>query len=122
VSDVSTAVHLSATLNPGAVSYQEPEIRSVSPDPVALFDYRSPATASLIIHGEHFRPDLTVTVSAENWGATLSDDYDPPITYVSDRELRVTFPTKLWYIERVTYRFTVVHRGRQCSADLKIWN
>jgi hypothetical protein len=100
---------------PSAELKQEPltaSIRSVTPYPIPMMDFRSPQFLALEIEGDNFRPNDVVAFSNGQ-----SDRVRLKTQYVSSHHLRAWLPRESWRKHRVSFRLIVQTSAGFCSEE-----
>lgn len=87
-------------------------IRSVSPYPVPMMDFHSPAFTALEIGGDNFRPGDVVALRY-----TFHERTKLRTQYVSPHQLRAWLPRDLWRTHRLSFRLVVQTAAGLCAAE-----
>jgi hypothetical protein len=112
VSDPQTFTLLPTPEFPLAGS-KRPAIASISPYPVPLMDYRSPAAKLLIISGENFNDGDTVI--AEN--GELNGNGKLRTEFISPQQLNAWLPREMWRSHRLSFRLVTRSQSGSCAAE-----
>jgi hypothetical protein len=99
---------------PGRRPLPSPRIRSITPYPIPLLDYRSPKQLQLRLTGESFSREMRVVAAPDldHWVRIRT-------TFVSPTELLAWLPRELWFWRRSSYRFSVKHKGQTCAVEVQ---
>ena len=113
VSDPQTFTLLPTPEFPLAGS-KRPAITSVSPYPVPLMDYRSPAADLLLtIIGENFKDGDTVI--AKN--GELNGNGNLRTEFISPQQLNAWLPREMWRSHRLSFRLVTRSQSGSCAAE-----
>jgi hypothetical protein len=111
VSDPQTLRLLPTAASPLA-GVRPPSITSVSPYPVPLMDYRSPALTQLKVYGENFRKGNRVIAENGdlNWNKLRTE-------FISPQELDAWLPREMWRHHRLSFRLVTKSPSGMCAAE-----
>jgi hypothetical protein len=87
-------------------------IRSISPYPVPMMDYRSPAFLPILIGGDNFRPGDVVTLRY-----TFHERTRLRTQYISPHQLKAWLPRELWRIHKLSFRIVIQTAAGLCYAE-----
>jgi hypothetical protein len=87
-------------------------IRSISPYPVPMMDFHSPALMAVLVGGDNFRPGDVVTLRY-----TFHERTRLRTQYISPHQLKAWLPRDLWRTHRLSFRLVIQTAAGLCSAE-----
>jgi hypothetical protein len=91
---------------------RKPSITSISPYPVPLMDYRSPAVMILKVYGESFNSNDTIVADNDDLSGKLRTEF------VSPQELQAWLPREIWRYHRLSFELIARTTNGTCRAEV----